>query len=54
MSANCDVIVIFPISGQFGATGFRTHGLQKLMFSLIVIFNLTQAEKRTKKSLIQL
>ena len=39
MTLNCNVIVIFPIYGQFGAN-LGLHGLQ--------------TEKRTKKSLTQL
>ena len=55
MSANCDVIVIFPIYGQFGA--IRKPNSRRMVcktFSLIVIFCLTKTENRTKKSLTQL
>ena len=45
MSANCGVIVIFPIFGQFGA-------IRKLNSGPIV-WNLTKSENRTKKSLTQ-
>ena len=56
MSANCDVIVIFPIYGKFEAIRKPYSGciVVKLTFSLIVIFYLTKTENRTKKSPTQL
>ena len=61
MSENLNVIVIFPIFGQFEAI-FRTIlGSQipdalsvKLIFSLTMTFYLTKIENRTKTSLTQL
>ena len=47
MSKNCDVMVVFLIYDQFGAS-------VKLTFSLIVTFHLTKIENRAKKSLTQL
>ena len=43
MSDNCNVIVFFPIYGQFAAI--------KITFSLTIIFYLIKTEKRTKKYL---
>ena len=56
MSANCDVIIVFPIYGQFGAIRKPDSGRMsvKLTFSLIVTFYLTKTENRTKKPLTQL
>ena len=53
---NCDVIIIFPIYGQFGAMGNRIMNAWTVQptFSLIVTFYLTNTENRTKKSLTQL
>ena len=53
MSANCDVIVIFPIYGQFGVIWKVDSGriVSKFTFSLKVIFYLTKTENKTKKSL---
>ena len=53
MSTNCDVIIIFQISGKFGA--IRNHipeaeSVNKLTFSITVTFYLEKAENRTKKS----
>ena len=52
MSTNCDVIVIFPIYGQFGVVQMGDSA--KLTFSLLVTFHLTKTENRTKKFLTQL
>ena len=56
MLENCDVIVIFPIYGQFGESGSRIlrEYSVKLMFSLIVTFCPTKTENITTKSLTQL
>ena len=56
MSANCDVIFFYPIYGQFAAIRIpkpdsKLMVYKKLIFSLIVTFNLTKVEKRTKISL---
>ena len=49
MEANCDVIVILLIYGQFGAIPRPDSGhIVKITFSLIVAFYLTKAEDRTK------
>ena len=55
MSGNYDVIVLFPIFGQFGAIWKPDSGriVCKTTFSLIVTFYLTKTETRTKKSLTQ-
>ena len=55
MSANCDVIIVFPIYGQFGAIRKPDSERMsvKLTFSLIVTFYLTKTENRTKKPLTQ-
>ena len=50
---NCDVIVIFPIYGQFAAIPKPDAWSVKLTFSSRVIFYLTKTENRTKKSLTQ-
>ena len=42
---NCDVIVNFPIYGQFGAIRKPVN----VAFSLIVTFYLTKTESRTKR-----
>ena len=49
MSANCDVIVFFPIYCQF-AVIWKPN----LHFSLTITFYLTKTENRTKKSLTKL
>ena len=58
MSKNCDIIVIFPIYGQFGAIWKPDSGRIvcniKLIFSPIITFYLTKIKNRTKKSLTQL
>ena len=56
MSVNCDVIVVFSIYGQSGATGSRIPDAQivKLTFSLIVTFYPTKTANRIKRSLTQL
>ena len=51
ISTNCDIVVIFPIYGKFGA--IKTHSL-KIAFSLKVSFCLTKTENRSKRSLTQL
>ena len=49
MTANCDVIVIFLIYGQFGAIQKLDSGWSvKLTFSLKVTFYLAKTENRTK------
>ena len=58
ISANCNVIVIFPIYGHFRAiqkpySGWDAESV-KLIFSLTVTFYLTKTENRTKKSFTQL
>ena len=50
MSANCDVIFIFLIYGEFGEMWKPDSGRVKLTFSLTVTFYLTKMENRTKKS----
>ena len=45
MSANCDVLVIFLVYGQFGAIRKSVK---------LVTFYLTKIENRNKKSLAQL
>ena len=52
MKANYDVIVTFPIHGQFEAI-WKPDSV-KLTFSLTVTLYLTKTENRTKKSLTQL
>ena len=56
MSANGNVIVNFPVYGQFGAIHKPDSDALsvKLTFSLKVTFYLTKTKKRTKKSLKQL
>ena len=56
MLANCDVIVIFPIYGQFGAIWKPDSDAWsvKFTFSLIAIFYLTENVNSTKFSLTQL
>ena len=56
MLANCDVIVIFPIYGQFGAIWKPDSDAWsvKFTFSLIAIFYLTENVNSTKVSLTQL
>ena len=53
MSANCDVIVFFPIYGQFAANlkPIPEAWSIKRKFSLIVTFYITEPESRTKKPL---
>ena len=55
VSENCDIIVIFWIFGQFGASRGRIPDTEslKVMFSVMVIFCLTKTENRTKKFLTQ-
>ena len=48
MSANCEVIVIFPIYGQFGGQ-IPDAQFVKLTFSLKVIFYVRKIENKTKK-----
>ena len=56
MSEYCDVIVFFPIYGKSAAIRKPDSGrmVYKLIFSLIVIFYLTELENKTKKFLTQL
>ena len=51
--ANYDVIIMFPIYGQFGAIRKPGSGclVFKATFSLKVTYYLTKTENRTKKSL---
>ena len=49
MSANCEIIVIFPIYGQFEAIRKTDSGCI-VCSALIVIFYLTKTETRTKNS----
>ena len=51
MSENCNVIAIFQIFGQFEAALMWILEAQSvtLLFSLIVTFDLTRTENRTKK-----
>ena len=53
MSANCDVIFIFPIYDQFGAIQKLDSGRisVKLTFSLTVTFYLTKTQNKTKNLL---
>ena len=53
MSANYDVIVIFLVFGQFGATGSQIPEawFVKFTFSLIVTFYFRKTENRPKKYL---
>ena len=56
MTANCDVIVIFPIYSQFGA--IRKPDSGGIVCKTYIFINsnlyLTKTENRTKKSLTQL
>ena len=56
MSTNCDVIVIFPIYGQYGAIRKRDSGRMavKTYIFIKVTFYLTNIENRSKKSLTKL
>ena len=58
VSADCGVIVIFPIYGQFGAIRKPNSGRMicnvRLTFSLTVTLYLTKTENKTQKSLSQL
>ena len=56
MSANCDVMALFPIYGQFGDIRRPDSGriVCKVTFSLIVTFYFTKPKNRAKKSLKQL
>ena len=54
MSANREAIVIFPISGQFGAIRISDVLSVKLIFSLKVTFYLTKTENKIKRSLARL
>ena len=49
---SCDVIVIFPIYGQFVAIRKPDPGRikKKLTFSIIVVFYVTKTENITKKT----
>ena len=49
ISENCDVILLFPIYGQFAAIW-----KPNLHFSLTITFYLTKTENKTKKSVTQL
>ena len=52
MLVNCDVSVIFPIYGQYGAIPKPDSGcIVSKTFSLTVIFYLTKTENETKKRL---
>ena len=53
MSANCDVIVIFPILGQFGAIerAGLGRGVCKTYIFINSILLCTKTSNRTKKSL---
>ena len=56
MWENCEIIIIFPIFGQFGTIRkpeewFPEECFVKVLFSLIVFFYLTKTESRTRKSL---
>ena len=48
MSANCEVIVIIPIYGQFGGQ-IPDAQFVKPTFSLKVTFYVTKTESKTKK-----
>ena len=54
MLANCYVIVVFPIYGQFA--GSRKPDSGRIVCKTYIVFNsnLTKAENRNKKSLTQL
>ena len=53
--ANYDVIVTFPIGGQFGAIQeLETACKVKYAFSIVLIFYLARTKTRTKKSPTQL
>ena len=56
MSENCDVIVIFPIYGQFGA--IRKPDSGRIVCKTYIFINsnlyLTKSDNITKKSLTQL
>ena len=56
MSANCDVIAIFPIYGQLGVIWKpdSEHIVCKTYIPLKVTFYLTKTGNRTNKSLTQL
>ena len=56
MSANCVVIVFFPIMANLQPSGSRILDAWfiKFTFSLIVTIYLTKLENKTKKSLTQL
>ena len=56
ISANCDVIIIFPIYGHFGAIQKQDSGriVCKIKFSYRETFYLTKTENRTKTFLTQL
>ena len=50
MSESCDITVIFPIYGQFGAIRMPDSGRIISTFSLIATFYLIKTENRTKRS----
>ena len=55
MSENCDIIVIFPMFGQFQSGSRIPDALSvKLIFLLTVISYLTKTENKIKKLLTQL
>ena len=55
MSANCDVIVIFPIYGQFGAIPKPNSGHIVCKTYIFIIFSyLRKTENKTKKSQTQI
>ena len=56
MSANCNIIVIFPIYSQLEQSGRQIPDVQfvKVTFSLIETFFLTKTKNRTKRSLTKL
>ena len=53
MSANCDVIVIFPIYGQFEAIWKPDFGCMVKTY-IFINSNFTKTVNRTRKSLSQL
>ena len=56
MLESCDVLVIFPVYGQFGAIWKLNSGdaeSVKLTFALRASLYLTKSENRTKKSITQ-
>ena len=55
MSANCDIIIAFPIYGHLEQSEIWVPDawLEKLSLSLIVAFYFTKTESRSAKSLTQ-